>query len=114
MDIAPQMDSVRVVPNPYIMFSKWQVASTSLNDARLLFTHLPPRGVIRIYTVSGQFIQQLTWEPEDLAGNGDLFWDMRTREGTDIAGGLYIFLVSADNPADGKRLQKTGKFAVIR
>ena len=114
MDIAPQMDSVRVVPNPYVMFSKWQVASTSLNDARLLFTHLPPTGVIRIFTVSGQFIQELRWEPEDLAGNGDLFWDMRTREGTDIAGGLYIFLVSADNPADGKRLQKTGKFAVIR
>ena len=114
MDIRPQMDSIKVVPNPYIMFSRWQIATTSLNDARLLFSHLPPNGIIRIFTVSGSFVQELSWTPDDLAGNGDLFWDMRTREGTDTAGGLYIFVVTATNPSDGSEVKKTGKFVIVR
>ncbi len=79
-----------------------------------MFTHLPPTGSIRIFTVSGQFVQELTWGPEDLARNGDLFWDMKTRENRDLAAGLYIYVVEATNPADGGRLTKTNKFVVIR
>ena len=110
-DIRTQMDSIKTVPNPYIGVSQYQ---TSNSEARLVFTHLPPTGSIRIFTVSGQFVQELTWGPEELAGNGDLFWDMKTREGWELAAGLYIYVVEATNPADGGRLTKTNKFVVIR
>jgi len=113
-DISAQLDSVKVVPNPYVVFSEYQVASTGGNDSRLLFTHLPPTGTIRIFNVTGRFVQQLSWEASDLAGNGDLFWDMRTREGNNLGAGLYIFVVEARNPADGSTLTKSGKFVVIR
>ncbi len=113
-DIRAQMDSIKVVPNPYIMFSEYQVASPSLNDARLMFTHLPPEGTMRIFTVSGRFVQQLTWTSADLAGNGDLFWDLRTREGNNLAAGLYVFVVQARNPATGAEVKHVGKFVVIR
>lgn len=113
-DIAAQLDSVKVVPNPYIIFSEFQVATPSLNDKRLLFTHLPPEGTIRIFTVAGRFVQQIGWQPEDLAGNGDLFWDLRTREGNELGAGLYVFVVQARNPATGDELKKLGKFVVIR
>lgn len=113
-DISAQMDSIRAVPNPYVMFSEYQIATASLDDARLMFTHLPPRGELRIYTVSGQFVQQIRWEPTDLAGNGDLFWNMRTREGNDLGSGLYLFTVQATNPATGEGVKKVGKFVVIR
>lgn len=114
MDISGRLDSVLVVPNPYIVFSEYQVASASQNDARLMFTHLPPTGTLRIFTVAGRFVQEIAWEPDDLAGNGDLFWDMRTREGNNAGAGLYVFVVEADNPATGETLTKIGKFVIIR
>jgi hypothetical protein len=113
-DISGQIDSVKVVPNPYVMFSEYQVASPGQDDARLLFTHLPPSGTIRIFNVAGRFVQELTWQPSDLAGNGDLFWDMRTRESNQIAAGLYVFVLEAENPANGDVLRKSGKFVIIR
>ena len=114
LDIAGQMDSIKVVPNPYIMFSEYQIATTAQTDARLMFTHLPPRGTLRIFTVSGQFVQEISWEPSDLAGNGDLFWNLQTKEGNEIGAGLYVFTVQAQNPHGGAEVKKIGKFVVIR
>ncbi len=113
-DISASMDSIKVVPNPYIMFARWEIDSPQENDKRLLFTHLPPTGVLRIFTVTGQFVQEVRWEASDLVGNGDLYWDMRTREGNDVGAGLYVFTVQARNPATGARLKKIGKFVIIR
>ncbi|MFQ5550706.1 MAG: hypothetical protein ACE5FJ_05665, partial [Gemmatimonadales bacterium] len=80
------MGLVRVVPNPFVMFSAYQ---QSFTESRLAFTNVPPAGTLRIYTVSGQFVQQIEWTPADLSGGGDLFYDLRTREGYDLASGLY-------------------------
>ncbi len=78
---------------------------------------MPPRGTLRIYTVAGQFVQQIDWTPEDLRGTGDLFYDLKSREGGDLASGLYIWVLSAprnpDNPAS-RRMSARGKFVVIR
>lgn len=105
---------IRVVPNPFVIFSQYQ---SSLADSRVLFTNVPPRGTIRIYTVAGQFVQQITWEPADLEGDGDLFWDLKSREGIDIASGLYLWVLTAPrdptNP-NGTNIQARGKFVAIR
>ena len=106
---------VRVVPNPYSVFSQY---TNPLNPADLtqplLFTHVPASGTIRIWTVSGQFVQQLTWTAADLNETGDLVWDLRSREGNLIAGGLYMFTITGKD-ADGRDLgQHMGKFVVIR
>ena len=106
-----QLDSVKVVPNPYILYSNFETAAT--NEQRVMFTHLPPQGTIRIYTVTGQFVQQLTWTPADLRGNGDLYYNLLTREGTLLASGLYLFSVTATGPKVVKRDQ-VGRFIVIR
>jgi len=106
-----QLDSVLVVPNPYLGRSAYEVEGAV---RRLMFTHLPPSGTLQIFTASGQFLQRLKWEPADLAGNGDLFWDMETREGNLIASGLYIFVVETNSPDTGEYLKKLGKFIVIR
>ena len=106
---------IRVVPNPYIMVSPYTTGSEA---HRLLFTHMPPRGVLRIYSVSGQFIQQITWDETDLSSSGDLAWDLRTREGNNMAAGLYIYVIHATQPnATGGETTtgtRTGKFVVIR
>jgi hypothetical protein len=102
------------VPNPYVMFSRYENDTASEDDARIMFTHLPPEGLLRIFTVAGQFVQEIQWTPDDLAGNGDLFWNVRTREGNEVGSGLYIFVVEAVNPETGGTLKKVGKFVVIR
>lgn len=110
--VTPQaLDSVKVVPNPYIGRSAYELEG---NVRRLMFTHLPPTGSLQIFTASGQFIQRIRWETSDLAGNGDLFWDMQTREGNLIASGLYLFVVEARDPTTGQSLKKIGRFIVIR
>ena len=39
---------------------------------------------------------------------------MQTREGNEIGAGLYIFVITAEDPATNRELKKMGKFVVIR
>ncbi len=113
---------VRAVPNPYIMFSQYEQTP---GIKRLMFTHLPPTGTMRIYTASGQMVQQIKWTASDLQRNcrstvntavcsdaGDLTWNMRTREDLEVGPGFYVFLVSTE--VGGKKAEKLGKFVIIR
>ena len=111
LSIKEQMELIQAVPNPYLFFSEYETTSAA---RRIMFTHLPPDGELRIYTIAGQFLQEIDWQPSDLVGNGDLFWDLQTREGNDISGGLFIFVVTARDPATGESVKKLGKFVVIR
>ena len=64
--------------------------------------------------MSGQLVQQLSWTPQDLNGTGDLLWNLRTREGLEVAGGLYMFRVTGRD-ANGKEVgSHMGKFVIIR
>ncbi|HEX9727606.1 MAG TPA: hypothetical protein VGA37_03760 [Gemmatimonadales bacterium] len=108
------MNEIRVVPNPFVVFSQYQA---NVAESRILFTNVPPTGTLRIYTVSGQFLQQVTWTPADLSGAGDLFYDLKSRENIDIASGLYIWVLTApSDPTNGNSTPITarGKFVIIR
>ncbi|MBI4540639.1 MAG: hypothetical protein HY704_14155 [Gemmatimonadetes bacterium] len=97
--------NIRVVPNPYVFFSRYERSGA----ARVIkFAGVPEEGKVRIYTVTGQFVQEITWAAADLNAAGDLEWDLTTRENTEIAFGLYIWVL--DSPAG----QARGKFVVIR
>lgn len=104
-----QLDSIRVVPNPFVVFSSFQ---SQIDESRVVFTHLPPNGTLRIYAVSGQFVQQLSWTPADLSASGDLHYNLRTREGNDMASGLYIWVMTTN--VGNQRQTARGKFVVIR
>lgn len=97
--------AIQVVPNPYVVFSQFERAD---GQNALKFTHVPETGRLRIYTVTGQFVQEIRWTADDLDGNGDLQWNMTTRENTALAYGLYIWVL--DSPDGTAR----GKFVVIR
>lgn len=98
--------AVRVVPNPYIAISGF--------GDNLMFTHMPPRGLIRIYTVAGQFVQQITWTESDLGPTGDLVFTPRTREGNEMGPGLYVFVLHAQDAAGADIGTRTDKFVIIR
>ena len=109
-----QLKQIRVVPNPYVVVSDVdRVTAGRTGDPRVIFTGVPQEGVLRIYSVSGQFLQQLSWTPADLNGTGDLAYNLRTREGLDLSSGLYIYVITAKGVNAGSPIAR-GKFVVIR
>jgi hypothetical protein len=104
------LNEIRVVPNPYVVFSDYEQANA---NRRLMFIGLPPNGTISIYSVAGQFVQRISYDESTLNGNGDLYWDMRTRENTELASGLYLFYVNGTT-GENLAVKKLGKFVVIR
>lgn len=105
------MEDIKVVPNPYVATNTMEpaVSNPYLNQRRrLMFTHLPAKCHIKIFTVSGVLVNELTVEnPSD---NGITHWDLTTKEGLEIAAGIYIYQVKATETGD----EKIGKFAVVK
>ncbi|MDM7926878.1 MAG: hypothetical protein QUS35_12780 [bacterium] len=109
--LASAMDSIKVVPNPYISTNLMEtaVANKYLNQRRqIMFTHVPADCVIRVYTPSGVLVDRIDVDngPED----GTVHWNLVSREGLEIAAGMYIYHVHSN--ATGR--DKVGKFAVIK
>jgi len=105
------MDDIKVVPNPYVATNAMEpaVANSALNQRRrLLFTHIPAQCEITIFTMSGVLIDRI--HVNNTADNGTVHWDMQTKEGLEIAAGMYIYHVKST--ATGE--EKAGKFAVIK
>ena len=101
------LSQVRVVPNPYIVYT---VAESALPneqvDRQLRFTHLPAKCTIKIYTIDGNLVKTIR---HDSRGIGEEIWNMATDENLEISFGVYVYTVSTPN---GKK--KIGKFAVVR
>lgn len=114
-----QLRQVSVVPNPFIARSSNDVIAGGAATATITFTGLPDQGILRIYSVSGQWLQELTYTQSDLirAGNdaptGDLPYNLRSREGLDLTSGLYLYVLTATGP-NGRNQVQRGKFVIIR
>ncbi|MBN1895761.1 hypothetical protein JW906_14810 [bacterium] len=105
------MDSIKVVPNPYIATNLMEtaVANQYLNQRRqILFTHIPANCVIQVFTPSGVLVDKIAVENEPT--DGTVHWDVLSREGLEIAAGMYIYHVKSTVTGD----EKVGKFAVIK
>lgn len=105
-----RLDSIKVVPNPYVSGAMWEPKnpfSTGRGVREIHFNHLPMRCTIRIYTVDGELIQ--TIEHFGTFNDGTEAWNMLTRDNLDISYGIYIYHIDA--PDIGEHV---GKFAVIK
>ena len=105
------MEDIRVVPNPYVATNVMETAVSNqfLNQRRrLLFTNIPAQATIKIFTVSGILVDEILVNnsPQD----GGIHWDMLTREGLEIAAGMYLYHVESLATGD----KKLGKFEVIK
>ena len=96
---------VTVTPNPY--------KRTGLNDERdnpsshaINFLNLPAKYTLTILDVSGQIIFQTR---EEGAPNGKFTWDQFSKEGVEVASGLYIYHVEYGNGRE-----EVGHFAILR
>lgn len=113
------LSRVSVVPNPYLARSDVDQLTGRTPTGRIYFTGVPEQGTLRVYSVSGQFLQELVWTKNDLlytgnnAPTGDLPFNLRTREGLDMASGLYLYVLTATG-SSGNGLIQRGKFVIIR
>lgn len=96
------LSKIRAVPDPYIVSNEYE---TSQFGKRLMFNHLPNECKISIYTVAGDFVNEIYHNDN----RGFDFWDLRTYNDQYIAYGLYVFVVKLP---DGT--QHVGKFLVIK
>ena len=111
ISLANEMDDIKVVPNPYVMTNMMEeaVSNPFLNQRRkLMFTHIPAECTIYIFTVSGILVDKL--EVDNEPENGIVHWDILTREGLEIAAGMYLYHIESNVTGESKM----GKFAVIK
>ena len=103
------LNDVAVVPNPYAGAASWEPASQQVGrgDRKVYFIHLPAECTIRIYTISGNLVKTI-YHNSSLA-NGQEPWNLVSKDGMDIAFGMYIFEVDA-----GSLGKKIGRFAIIK
>ena len=111
---APGRDitSVRIVPNPF------QIQGGPLDQGgfnfpgqahKLLFVNLPAQAVIRIFSISGDLIQEI----KHTAGSGDLSWDLMINDNNQfLTSGIYFaHIESLDPQVPGSHVEK---FIVVR
>ena len=104
------MSKIGVVPNPYVAAARWEptrLFASGRGERRVFFIHLPQRCTIRIYTISGDHVK--TIEHRSSLLDGAEAWDLTTKDGLDIAPGIYIFHVDA--PGIGEKIDR---FALIK
>lgn len=102
------VNNIYVVPNPYVAYSDFENPGRTLTkrgDRVLQFRNLPPQCTIRIYTITGELVDQI--EKDDNTSIAS--WDLLSKEGMRIAYGVYLYHV--DIPDVG---EKIGRFAVIK
>ena len=104
-----ELDKIAVVPNPYTGAASWEPLSNTVGrgERKIYFIHLPNQCTIRIYSLSGKLVQ--TIEHNSTIRDGQEAWNLVSKDGMDIAYGIYIYHVEA--PTIG---EKIGRFAIIK
>ena len=104
-----ELENIAVVPNPYVGAASWEPLSSEVGrgERRIFFIRLPNECTIRIYTISGKLVD--TIEHSSTISDGQESWDLVSKDGMDIAFGVYVYHVDA--PGIG---QTIGKFAIIK
>ena len=98
---------IRVVPNPYVVGSLWEIEYGELRREplrQIQFTNLPAECDIHIFTIAGGLIKTL--EHNSLSGTET--WDLRAEGGREIAAGIYLYQVEASG------FTYFNRFAVIK
>lgn len=81
---------VSVFPNPFRLVSG---LPTSGEESSIVFTNLPAKCTIRIYTVSGELVRTLE---HDNPNSGEHVWDQLSDSRQKTAAGIYLYTVESE------------------
>lgn len=102
----PFLDKVTVVPNPYIGSSPWETQYQN----KIIFRNLPGACRIKIYTLSGDFVQELN----HISGTGDEAWNLISRNDQAVVTGVYLYKIEAYDQSGNFVDHKIGKILILR
>ena len=95
------LQTVAVVPNPFRGRESWDQPDGN----EVHFINLPPKARIRIFTVAGDFIRELSHDATVLDFER---WDLKNADGKDVASGIYMYRIEAGS------FTAQNRFIVIR
>jgi hypothetical protein len=116
------LDLINIVPNPYYAYSDYEVTEI---DNVIKITNLPPKCVIRIYSIDGRFVREFNVAQDYNAvnlsgitrlgefGSGDIErqiltsvnWDLKNTANVPVSSGVYLVHVVVPNV--GERVLKS-------
>lgn len=105
-----QLNKIAVVPNPYVVAEAWEprlTVESGRGERKIDFINLPTECTIKIFTMNGYLVNTLFHS--SINESGTYSWNMLSKDGLEIAYGLYIYHVDA-----GAAGEFTGKFALIK
>ena len=110
-DAKSDLDEIAVIPNPYIATNILESSNPLITSGRgervIQFINLPQECTIRIYSMRGNLVDVI--KHNSTMDDGIERWGLVSKDGIDIAFGVYIFHVEAKGIGN-----KIGKFAVIK
>jgi hypothetical protein len=97
---------VYVIPNPYVRHAGWET-----DDSRIAFMNVPEGTVIKIYDVSGGYVNTVypsaySYDPD--LQQGTVYWNLRNADGTKVVSGIYIYRL------ESKSGDEIGRFIIVR
>jgi hypothetical protein len=105
------LDKIYTVPDPYLgvntLERKVINEKEGRGDRRIDFVNLPAQCKISIFTVSGKLVREI--EHSSATNFSRHSWDLRTKDGLEVAHGVYFYVVEA--PGVGKKI---GRLALIK
>ncbi len=94
---------VKVVPNPYVVASGWEVGA----DKQLQFTYLPGEATIHIFNSAGEKVRTLHHNAGTAIAPSIAIWDLKNEDQQLVSAGLYFYYLESP-------IGKTqGKFIII-
>ncbi len=121
-------DPLIVYPNPYRIDGMYREdgyedpdsSGWHEQDRRIWFSNLPDDqwAIIRIWTLDGDLIRALTYDPRESMGNppGIIYWDLISRNTQAVVSGMYLYSVEYHSIVDGvpNKPSEIGKFVIIK
>ncbi|MBN2281020.1 MAG: hypothetical protein JXQ65_10605 [Candidatus Marinimicrobia bacterium] len=108
-----EFKNIKVVPNPYVVTNILEPnAEKGQRERVMMFTGLPPKCKIDIYSLTGIKIKTIDFDNSvgNVENGGVATWNLETENGHDIAAGYYIYKITSEMMSR----EKVGKFAVIK
>jgi hypothetical protein len=107
---------VAVYPNPYRIDADYvgqgyedpDRSGFTQFDRRIWFSDLPGKCVIRIFTLDGDLVREIDYDPA-VNSSGVVYWDLISINTQAVVSGIYIYAIDAENGRD-----EIGKIAIVK
>ena len=98
--VADDLGAVHTVPDPFYLSSGYE------DGQSIRFINLPEQAIIRIYTSTGVLVSLVEHDSSTFGGEAE--WDVKNRDGRNVASGVYFYHIEA---GDARRV---GRMTVVQ